>query len=170
ETLVRATARSLDAVVPVGILLSGGVDSSIIAAIAAHLAKQRGQRLPSFAVGMAGSSDLAAARMVADHVGTEHHELVYTAQDAIALVPQIIAELESFDPTLVHSAVPHHLVAALSAEHVKVVLAGEGADELFAGDTRYERHDTGEAQHEDLVATLEGRQIVGVEGQGGGAG
>ena len=163
ETLVRAVRRNLDAVVPVGIMLSGGVDSSIVAAIAAHLAGQQGRRLPSFAVGMAGSSDLAAARLVAEHVGTEHHELVYTAEDAIALVPQIIGELESFDPTLVHSAVPHHLVAALSAEQVKVVLAGEGADELFAGYAHYERHDTGRALHEDLLDTLEGMHIGGLQ-------
>lgn len=163
ETLVRAVQRSLEAVVPVGIMLSGGVDSSIIAAIAAHLAGQQGRRLPSFAVGMAGSSDLAAARLVAEHVGTDHHELVYTAEDAIAMVPQIIGELESFDPTLVHSAVPHHLVAALSAERVKVVLAGEGADELFAGYTHYERHDTGQALHEDLLDTLEGMHIGGLQ-------
>lgn len=163
ETLVRAVERHLDAVVPVGIMLSGGVDSSIIAAIAARLAARTGEQLPTFAVGLAGSSDLAAARTVADHVGTDHHELVYSAEDAIALVPQIIAELESFDPTLVHSAVPHHMVAALAAEHVKVVLAGEGADELFAGYSHYGRHETGEALHEDLLATLEGMHIGGLQ-------
>ena len=163
ETLVRAVQRSLQAVVPVGIMLSGGVDSSIIAAIAARLAARQGEQLPTFAVGLAGSSDLLAARRVAEHVGTDHHELVYTAEDAIAMVPQIIGELESFDPTLVHSAVPHHLVAALAAEHVKVVLAGEGADELFAGYSHYGRHDTGEALHDDLLATLEGMHIGGLQ-------
>ncbi|MEE6281980.1 asparagine synthase (glutamine-hydrolyzing) [Georgenia sunbinii] len=163
ETLVRAVERSLTATAPVGILLSGGVDSSIITAIAARLARERGQRLPSFAVGMAGSSDLAAARLVAEYAGTDHHELVYTAEDAIALVPQVVAELESFDPTLVHSAVPHHLVARLASEHVKVVLAGEGADELFAGYSHYGRHDDGEALHEDLIATLEGMHIGGLQ-------
>lgn len=163
ETLVRAVDRSLPARSTVGVLLSGGVDSSIIAAIAARLAAKEGRVLPTFAVGMAGSRDLAAARVVAEHVGTEHHELTYTAEDAIALVPSIIAELESFDPTLVHSAVPHHLVAAFAAEHVKVVLAGEGADELFAGYSHYGRHDTGEALHEDLLATLEGMHIGGLQ-------
>src|SRR5690606_12003143 len=91
ETITRAVERSLEAAVPVGILLSGGVDSSIVAAVAAHLTRDRGP-LPTFAVGLRGSSDLAAARLVADHVGTEHHELVYTAEDAIRLVPQIITE------------------------------------------------------------------------------
>ncbi|WP_022919267.1 asparagine synthase-related protein [Ruania albidiflava] len=163
ETLVRAVQRNLDATVPVGVLLSGGVDSSIVAAIAARLAARQGEQLPTFAVGLEGSRDLAAARTVAEHVGTDHHELVYTAEDAIRLVPQIIGELESFDPTLVHSAVPHHLVASLAAEHVRVVLAGEGADELFAGYSHYGRHDTGEALHEDLLATLEGMHIGGLQ-------
>src|SRR5690625_544747 len=163
ETLVRAVQRNLDATVPVGVLLSGGVDSSIIAAVAARLAAEHGRRLPTFAVGLQGSGDLVAARTVAEHVGTEHHELVYTAEDAIDLVPQIIGELESFDPTLVHSAVPHHLVASLAADHVTVVLAGEGADELFAGYSHYGDHDSGEALHEDLLATLEGMHIGGLQ-------
>ena len=163
DTIVRAVQQSLDAAVPVGVLLSGGVDSSIVTAVAARLAAQDGRRLPTFAVGLEGSSDLAAARLVADHAGTDHHELVYTAEQAIALVPQIIAELESFDPPLVHSAVPHHLVAELASRHVKVVLAGEGADELFAGYAHYGRHDTGDALHEDLLATLEGMHIGGLQ-------
>lgn len=163
ETIVRAIERSLDAAVPVGVLLSGGVDSSIVTAVAARLANTRGRRLPTFAVGLAGSSDLLAARLVAETAGTDHHELVYTAEDAIALVPQIVAELESFDPSLVHSAVPHHLVAELAARHVTVVLAGEGADELFAGYAHYGRHETGSALHEDLVATLEGMHIGGLQ-------
>src|SRR5699024_9003324 len=118
--------RCLDAAVPVGVLLSGGVDSSIVVAIAAHLAAEQDRPLPTFAVGLQGSSDLAAARLVAEQAGTDHYELVYTARDAIDLVPRIIAELESFDPTLVHSAVPHFLVSELASRHVKVVLAGEG--------------------------------------------
>ncbi len=161
DTIVRAVERSLDAGVPVGVLLSGGLDSSIVAAVAARLTE--GRRVPTFAVGLEGSSDLAAARLVAEHAGTDHHELVYTAEDAIALVPRIIAELESFDPALVHSAVPHHLVAELAGRHVKVVLAGEGADELFAGYAHYGQHESGEALHEDLLATLEGMHIGGLQ-------
>lgn len=163
DTLVRAVERCLDAAVPVGVLLSGGVDSSIVTAIAARSAAREGRRLPTFAVGLAGSSDLAAARLVAESLGTNHHELVYTAEDAIELVPEIVTELESFDPPLVHSAVPHHLVAELASRHVKVVLAGEGADELFAGYAHYDRHGTGEALHEDLLATLEGMHIGGLQ-------
>lgn len=163
ETLVRAVERSLDAQVPVGVLLSGGVDSSIVTAIAARAAARQGQRLQTFAVGMEGSPDLMAARLVAAHADTEHHELIYGPEDAIALVPRVIGELESFDPTLVHSAVPNHLVAALAAEHVKIVLAGEGADELFAGYAHYGQHDTGAALHQGLLDTIEGLHIGGLQ-------
>lgn len=163
DTVIRSVERSLDAAVPVGVLLSGGVDSSIVTAITAKLAAERGQTVPTFAVGMEDSGDLLAARLVAEHAGTEHHELIYTAEDAITLVPQIIAELESFDPTLVHSAVPHHMVSELAAEHVKVVLAGEGADELFAGYAHYGEHRTGAALHEELLSTIEGMHIGGLQ-------
>lgn len=163
ETLVRAVERSVRADVPVGVLLSGGVDSSIVTAIAARALAGTGRRLKTFAVGLADSADLAAARAMADHAGTDHHELVYTADDAIALVPEVISQLESFDPTLVHSAVPNYLVAGLAAEHVKVVLVGEGADELFAGYSHYGRHDTGETLHEELLETIEGMHIGGLQ-------
>lgn len=163
ETLVRAVERGVDARVPVGVLLSGGVDSSIVTAIAARAAARQGRRVQTFAVGMEGSPDLLAARLVAAHSDTDHHELIYTAEDAIALVPRIVAELESFDPTLVHSAVPNHLVAELAAKHVKIVLVGEGADELFAGYAHYGQHDTGEALHEDLLQTIAGLHIGGLQ-------
>ena len=163
DTLIRAVERAMDASLPLGVLLSGGVDSSILTAIAAKLASERGWTLPTFAVGMADSGDLLAARTVAEYTGTDHHELIYTADEAIAMVPDIITKLESFDPTLVHSAVPHDLVNALAAEHVKIVLAGEGADELFAGYAHYGQHQSGAALHEDLLATLEGMHIGGLQ-------
>lgn len=162
DTIVRAVEHSMNADVPLGVLLSGGVDSSIVTAIAARL---NGDKLPvkTFAVGLASSGDLAAARLVADHLGTDHHELVYTAEEAIAAVPEVVAELESFDPTLVHSAVPNYFVSRLAGESVKIVLAGEGADELFAGYTHYGEHETGAALHQDLLATIEGMHIGGLQ-------
>ena len=164
ETLVRAVERSMDSAAPLGILLSGGVDSSIVTAVAARVAARRGGTVPTFAVGLEGSADLEAARLVAEHTGTEHHELAYTPQEAIELVPQVVAELESFDPTLVHSAVPNYLVARLAAEQVRVVLAGEGADEIFAGYSHYhEGEGTGAALHADLVETLEGMHVGGLQ-------
>ena len=163
ETIIRSVERALDAVVPVGVLLSGGVDSSIVTAIAAKLAAERGWKLPTFSVGMAGSGDLLAARAVAEHTGTEHHELTYTAEEAIALVPEVIEQLESFEPSLVHSAVPHHFVNGLASEKVKVVLAGEGADELFAGYAYFGDYETGETLHDELVTSVEGMHISGLQ-------
>ena len=140
DSLIRAVERELLADVDVGVFLSGGVDSSIVTAIAARAAERSGARIKTFAAGLPDSADLLAARAVADHAGTDHHERVYTAEEAIALVPEVIALLESFDPTLVHSSVPNHLVAQLAGEHVKAILIGEGADELFAGYSHYGDH------------------------------
>ena len=163
ETLTRAVRNTMKAAKPIGILLSGGVDSSIIAVIAARIAAEQGVTLPTFSVGLENSRDLLAARLVAEHVGTVHHELTYTAADAIELLPAIIGELESFDPTLVHSAVPHHLVAELAAKHVTVVLAGEGADELYAGYSHYGRHKDGEELHGELLDTLGAMHAGGLQ-------
>src|SRR5690625_2598681 len=163
DTIVAAVQRAMETTQPVGVLLSGGVDSSILTAVAARIAAERNVSLPTFAVGMQGSDDLLAARTVAEYLGTDHHELVYTAQDAIDLVPDVIYELESFDPTLVHSAVPHHLVSQLASQHVDVVLAGEGADELFAGYSRYGRYQDPTALHTELVETLQGMHIGGLQ-------
>ena len=118
--------------VPVGVFLSGGLDSSIIAAILARLAEP-GTVIHSFAAGTEGSSDLAAARVVAAHVGLSHHERVYTDDDVVAVLPEVVRSTESYEPSLVRSAVPNFLLAELAARHLKVVLTGEGADELFAG-------------------------------------
>ena len=163
ETIVRAVDRGLAGHQTPGVLLSGGVDSSIVTAIAARRLASAGTTLKTFAVGLEGSSDLVAARVVAEHCGTEHHELTYTAQDAIEAVPRVIAGLESFDPKLVHSAVPNYVVSQLAARHVKVVLVGEGADELFAGYSHYGQHRTGPELHADLVDTLRGMHIGGLQ-------
>ncbi|SNS59464.1 asparagine synthase (glutamine-hydrolysing) [Geodermatophilus pulveris] len=127
--LERSVERHLMADVPVGAFLSGGLDSSAICALV-------GARVPdlhTFAVGLAGSPDLAAARRVAEHLGTVHHERVIDPGEVAAALPHIVWALESTDPDLVRSAVPTWFVAELAARHVKVVLTGEGADELFAG-------------------------------------
>jgi asparagine synthase (glutamine-hydrolysing) len=163
ETLIRAVERSLAGRESPGVLLSGGVDSSIITAIAARRAAAAGTRLKTFAVGLEDSSDLAAARIVAEHCGTDHHELVYTADDAIEVVPEVVAGLESFDPKLVHSAVPNYFVSRLASRHVKVILVGEGADELFAGYTHYGLHSVGAELHAELLDMLKGMHIGGLQ-------
>ncbi|GAA4836805.1 asparagine synthase B [Garicola koreensis] len=163
ESLVRAVERCMVGQMPIGVLLSGGVDSSIITAIAARRSAAEGRRLKTFAVGLENSGDLEAARRVANYWQTDHSELIYTAEDAIDAVPQVVAGLESFDPTLVHSAVPNFFVSQLAARHSKVVLVGEGADELFAGYTHYGAITQGDALHSELLETLKGMHIGGLQ-------
>src|SRR5680860_1349095 len=132
ETLATAVRERMMGDVPVGVFLSGGLDSSVIAAIMAK-ESQSGEAVHSFAAGMPGSSDLVAARIVADALGLEHHEVVYTDEDVVAVLPTVVAATESYEPSLIRSAVPNYLLSEMAARHVKVVLTGEGADELFAG-------------------------------------
>lgn len=129
QTLTEAVEKRLRSDVPLGVFLSGGLDSSIIAAIASR----HRPGIKSFAVGLENSPDLIAARRVADYLGTDHHERVLSPEDIQRDLPRILYHLESFDQDLVRSAVPCYYVSQLAAEHVKVVLTGEGADELFAG-------------------------------------
>ncbi|HKL70675.1 asparagine synthase (glutamine-hydrolyzing) [Salibaculum sp.] len=128
--LEEAVSKWMVADVEVGSFLSGGLDSSIIAALAA---RQRKMPLKTFAVGTEGSPDLLAAREVAAHIGSDHREYAFTAQDLAAVLPHVIYHLESADVDLVRSAVPTHFATRLAVQHVKAVLTGEGADELFAG-------------------------------------
>lgn len=128
--LEEAVAKWMVADVEVGSFLSGGLDSSIIAALAARMSDRP---LKTFAVGIEGSPDLIAARQVAEHIGSEHYEHAFTAEDLAAALGHVIYHLESADVDLVRSAVPTHFAARLAAQHVKAVLTGEGADELFAG-------------------------------------
>lgn len=129
NTVADAVRLRMIADVPVGISLSGGLDSSIIA----MLANQGTQHLHSFAVGMEGSEDLKAARYMANILGTRHHERVYTEEEMNDALPKVIYHLESFDPALVRSAIPNYFLAEMASKFVKVILTGEGADEIFAG-------------------------------------
>lgn len=157
EVLADSVDRHMMADVDVGVFLSGGLDSSLIAALAQDFLKARGRTLKTFAVGTEGSSDILAARVVAEHLGTEHHEALYDAADAAAALDDVIRSIESFDPSLVRSSVPNWFLARLAAQHVKVVLTGEGADELYAGYDYY--HDDfaePEDLHGELVRTIRG--------------
>jgi asparagine synthase (glutamine-hydrolysing) len=154
DALVHAVERQLMADVPVGVFLSGGLDSSLVAAIAARSLAAEGRRLKTFAVGTPDSPDLAAARTVAEHVGSEHHETTYRAEDALAALPEVVRSIESFDPGLVRSAVPNFMLARFTARHVKVVLTGEGADELFAGYDYLREFTDPDELHDELVRTL----------------
>ncbi len=128
-TLREAVHKRLLADVPVGVSLSGGLDSSIVSALACEGVEQ----LHSFAVGVEGSEDLAAARKMAGFLKTRHHELTYTAQDMVDALPDVLYYLETFDPALVRSAIPNYFLAKLASGYVKVFLTGEGADEVYAG-------------------------------------
>jgi asparagine synthase (glutamine-hydrolysing) len=129
-------AKRLATVREVGASLSGGLDSSIVAAIAARRLARVGRRLHTYSIGMEGSPDLAAARVVAAHIGSQHHERVVTAAECLAVIPEVVAAIESFDITTVRASVGNYLVGRLVATEtpaVKVVLNGDGADEVLGG-------------------------------------
>ncbi|GAB4120237.1 MAG: asparagine synthase B [Roseiflexaceae bacterium] len=145
-----AVRKRMLADVPVGVSLSGGLDSSIIAAIAAQLHPG----LQTFAVGMANSSDLVAARQMARQLGTTHHEYIYTQEEIEHALPAVVTSLESCDPALVRSAIPNYFLAKLTAQHVKVILTGEGADELYAGYRYMEAIQSPDQLQQELQTTI----------------
>lgn len=121
--------KRIDKTRPFGVYLSGGLDSSIIAA----LTVQEWEGVDSYAVGMEGSEDLIYARLCAKHLGTRHHEYIYSLDEMLEVLPKVIYYLESYDAALVRSAIPNYFLAKMAMEPEKVVLSGEGADELFCG-------------------------------------
>ena len=133
EAVISAVRRRMMSDVGVGVFLSGGLDSALVAAIAAEEARARGEQLPTFAVGTEDSGDLIAARKVAAHIGSDHHEIVVTAEDIGEALDHAVEVIEHYDPALVRSSVPNLILAREASKKVKVVLTGEGADELFAG-------------------------------------
>jgi len=150
STLEKSVIKRLMSDVPVGAFLSGGLDSSVIAAIM----NQHVKELHTFSVGLAGSSDILAARLVAKYLGTIHHEYILSKDDIIRYLPEIIFHLESFDQDLVRSAVPCFFVSRLAADYVKVILTGEGADELFGGYTYHKDINQDEVLHEELYRSV----------------
>ena len=138
--------------VPLGCFLSGGIDSSLICAVS----RQHFDRLETFSVGVEGATDLAYARKVADFLGTKHHEYVYTPDEMIRVLPDVIYHLESFDPSLVRSAIPTYFVSRLARDYVKVILTGEGSDEIFAGYHYFKEIDRKEALQEESIRILSG--------------
>jgi asparagine synthase (glutamine-hydrolysing) len=158
DVLVSSVERQMLGDVPVGVFLSGGLDSSLVAAVAARWCAARGRRLPTFAIGTAASPDLAAARTVAEYLDTDHREYTYDSEQAFELLPEVVRAIEHFDPSLVRSAVPNYLLARETAKHVKAVLTGEGADELFGGYeylTEDDTYDQPETLHRELVRSIE---------------
>ncbi|MGI8713218.1 MAG: asparagine synthase (glutamine-hydrolyzing) [Solirubrobacteraceae bacterium] len=156
DVLVASVHRQMMGDVPVGVFLSGGLDSTLVAAIAARRCAEQGERLMTFAVGLPGSPDVLAARQAAEYLDTDHHERLYTAQEAIDAVPLVVGAIEHFDVSLVRSAVPNYLLAEMAARHVKVVLTGEGADELFAGYVYFRDFTDPDQLHDELVQNVNG--------------
>ena len=157
--LEDAVRRQMMSDVPYGVLLSGGLDSSIIAALARRFSAEGAAEPPplhSFAVGLAGAPDLAAAREVAAHLGTEHHELHFTVEEGIDALAEVIHHLETYDVTTIRAATPMYLMARrIRALGVRMVLSGEGSDELFGGYLYFHRAPDARAFHEETVRKLD---------------
>ena len=165
EGLRSAVRRQLMSDVPYGVLLSGGLDSSVISAIAqsysAHRIEDGGAtqaywpRLHSFAVGLKGSPDLAKARLVADYIGTVHHEIHYTIEEGIDALRDVIYFIETYDVTTVRASTPMYLLArVIKSMGIKMVLSGEGADEIFGGYLYFHKAPDARAFHEETVRKL----------------
>ena len=166
EALEAAVHKQLMCDVPYGVLLSGGLDSSLIAAIATKFSALRVEsegskpawwpRLHSFSVGLADSPDLAAARKVSDFIGSEHHEIRFTVQEGLDAISDVIYHLETFDITTIRAATPMYLMARkIRAMGIKMILSGEGADEIFGGYLYFHKAPNAVEFHQELVRKLD---------------
>ena len=165
DGLTAAVKRQLMSDVPYGVLLSGGLDSSVISAIAEKFSEHRIEdnsqtraywpRLHSFAVGLKGAPDLAKAKMVADHIGTVHHEINYTIQEGLDAIRDVIYYIETYDVTTVRASTPMYLLArVIKSMGIKMVLSGEGADEIFGGYLYFHKAPNAREFHEETVRKL----------------
>src|SRR5690554_663066 len=165
QAMEDAVHRQLMSDVPYGVLLSGGLDSSITSAIAKKYSQRRIEsndtseawwpQLHSFSVGLEGSPDLAAAREVADHIGTIHHEIKFTIQEGLDAIKDVIYQLETYDVTTVRASTPMYLMArVIKSMGIKMVLSGEGADEIFGGYLYFHKAPNAQEFHEETVRKL----------------
>ena len=165
KSLCAAVKRQMMSDVPYGVLLSGGLDSSVISAITESYAERRIEtdsqsrawwpRLHSFAVGLKGAPDLAKARLVADYIGTVHHEINYTIQEGLDALRDVIYFIETYDITTVRASVPMYLLArVIKSMGIKMVLSGEGADEIFGGYLYFHKAPSAEEFHKETVRKL----------------
>ncbi len=166
EALLAAVQRQLMSDVPYGVLLSGGLDSSIIAAAAQQFAARRVEedgksaawwpQLHTFAIGLSTSPDLAAARVAAEHIKSVHHEFHFTVQEGLDALSDVIHHLETYDVTTVRASTPMYLMARrIRATGVKMVLSGEGADEIFGGYLYFHRAPDAKSFHEETIRKLD---------------
>ncbi len=166
EAFERAVHRQLMTDVPYGVLLSGGLDSSLVAAVAARFARKRVEdddtseawwpRLHSFAIGLKGSPDLAAAEIAGKALGTVHHGFEYTFEEGLDALPEVIRHIETYDVTTIRASTPMYLLARrIKAMGVKMVLSGEGSDEIFGGYLYFHKAPNAREFHEELVRKLD---------------
>jgi len=167
EAFEAAVHRQLMTDVPYGVLLSGGLDSSLVAAVAARYARHRIEdgdqteawwpRLHSFAIGLKGSPDLAAALVAADYLGTVHHGFEYTFDEGLDALPEVIRHIETYDVTSIRASTPMFLLARrIKAMGVKMVLSGEGSDEIFGGYLYFHKAPNAREFHQELIRKLDG--------------
>ena len=165
KALMDAVKRQLMSDVPYGVLLSGGLDSSVISAIAEKFSAMRIEddsktrawwpRLHSFAVGLKGAPDLAKARLVAEHIGTVHHEINYTIQEGLDAIREVIYYTETYDVTTIRASTPMYLLArVIKSMGIKMVLSGEGADEIFGGYLYFHKAPSAREFHEETVRKI----------------
>ncbi|MGQ4658950.1 asparagine synthase B [Lysobacter sp. F6437] len=166
EAFERAVHRQMMSDVPYGVLLSGGLDSSLVAACAARFARHRVEeddraeawwpRLHSFAIGLEGSPDLAAAEIAAETLGTVHHGFTYTLEEGLDALPEVIRHVETYDVTTIRASTPMYLLARrIKAMGVKMVLSGEGSDEIFGGYLYFHKAPNAREFHDELVRKLD---------------
>lgn len=166
KAMEDAVHRQLMSDVPYAVLLSGGLDSSIISAITKKYADRRIEtddtekawwpQLHSFAIGLDGSPDLAAARKAADHINTIHHEVIFTIQEGVDALRDVIYHLETYDVTTIRASTPMYLLArAIKAMGIKMILSGEGSDEIFGGYLYFHKAPSAEELHEETVRKLD---------------
>ena len=166
QALEDAVHRQLMSDVPYGVLLSGGLDSSVTSAIAKKYSERRVEaddkekawwpQLHSFSVGLEGSPDLAAAKVVADHIGTVHHEIKFTIQEGLDAIKDVIYNIETYDITTIRSSTPMYLMArVIKSMGIKMVLSGEGADEIFGGYLYFHKAPNAREFHDETVRKLD---------------
>ncbi|MDY6465919.1 MAG: asparagine synthase B [Succinivibrio dextrinosolvens] len=166
DGLMDAVRHQLMCDVPYGVLLSGGLDSSVISAIAKYYSQKRVEddgktdawfpRLHSFAIGLEGAPDLKKARVVADYLGTVHHEIHYTIQEGLDALRDVIYHIETYDVTTIRASTPMYLMARyIKAMGIKMVLSGEGSDEIFGGYLYFHKAPNDKEMHEELIRKLD---------------
>lgn len=157
DTLIESTKKRLMSDAPIGVLLSGGLDSSLTSAIATRLLAENGKKLLSFSIGLdAEAPDAKAARKVAEFIGTEHHEIHFTIEQGIEILEKLVWHLETYDVTSIRASTPMYFLSkAISKKGIKVVLSGEGADEIFGGYLYFRNAPSSEAFQKETIERVQ---------------